>query len=207
MKKIVYIIFYFCCFNHIFAQHTTPKKLNRDIILDSIQQVHKILSEEHFILNIFDTDFDKGTEFTTIEGKKIKLSDFKDKPIAIKFWASWCKPCHLLSERDKEEGYSDEAIYIYIIEQDQKEKALAFIKKNKDKYFSAKNTYHIFDGDNPDFVQERKDSKSIFMGNSYPHYYWITKDSWFIHSPKYMIGYQQDKIIVEKLLRLKKFIF
>ncbi|MFD0051185.1 peroxiredoxin family protein [Actinomycetes bacterium NPDC127524] len=29
----------------------------------------------------------------TLEGKKVKLSEFKGKKLLINFWATWCEPC------------------------------------------------------------------------------------------------------------------
>src|SRR6266404_3966164 len=56
-------------------------------------------------------------QLTTIDGRKIKLSDLKGKVIMLNFWASWCAPCiteapHLvkLYEKYKHQGFEILAI-------------------------------------------------------------------------------------------------
>lgn len=32
-------------------------------------------------------------ELTTLEGKKVKLSDYRGQRVMVNFWATWCPPC------------------------------------------------------------------------------------------------------------------
>lgn len=63
-------------------------------------------------------DGKKAADFDlkTLEGKSIKLSDYKDKIVLIDFWATWCAPCRKgipdLVELQKE--YKDKLVVIGI---------------------------------------------------------------------------------------------
>lgn len=71
-------------------------------------------------------------------GKKVKLSDIKDKPIVLNFWASWCGPCKNempdFDEVYKEYGKEVEFIMVNLTDGAQETKITASNFINKEGY-------------------------------------------------------------------------
>lgn len=69
-----------------------------------------------------------------INGKEVRLSDFKGKYIFLDIWATWCGPCkgELPSLAKQEEKFKDENVVFMSISIDQKEETWSsFVKEKK----------------------------------------------------------------------------
>jgi cytochrome c biogenesis protein CcmG/thiol:disulfide interchange protein DsbE len=70
----------------------------------------------------------------TLDGKEVKLSDYKGKVVLVNFWASWCPPCkeEMPSFEKVYQEYSDKNFVILAVNMDTSEGALKeFLDNNR----------------------------------------------------------------------------
>jgi thiol-disulfide isomerase/thioredoxin len=72
--------------------------------------------------------------FLTLDGKEVKLSDYKGKVVLVNFWASWCPPCkeEMPIFEKVYQKYNDKNFMILAVNMDTSEGALKeFLEKNR----------------------------------------------------------------------------
>lgn len=76
-------------------------------------------------------------ELTTLDGKKVKLSDYRGQKVILNFWASWCPPCkaempHMQKFYEKNKDNNITILAVNLTSLDKGSEAVqTFIKKNK----------------------------------------------------------------------------
>jgi cytochrome c biogenesis protein CcmG/thiol:disulfide interchange protein DsbE len=70
----------------------------------------------------------------TLDGKEVKLSDYKGKVVLVNFWASWCPPCkeEMPVFEKVYQKYNDKNFVILAVNMDTSEGAMKeFLEKNR----------------------------------------------------------------------------
>ena len=102
-------------------------------------------------LKISDAQGSQAPEFTlkTLEGKSVKLSDYRGKAVLLNFWATWCAPCKIempwfieLYQQYKPQGL--EVVGVAMDDSSQKEIA-DFVKEMKVNYTILQGTEKVGD--------------------------------------------------------------
>jgi len=62
-----------------------------------------------------------GFKLQDLNGKTVRLSDFKGKPVLLDFWATWCPPCReAIPEIEKiQKAYADKGLVVIGVSLDQ----------------------------------------------------------------------------------------
>lgn len=110
---------------------------------------------------------------TSLEGKTVKLSSLRGKPVMLDFWATWCPPCReSLPHTQKVATMHGEKIQVLAISDEDKTVIQQFMKNNKYSYpayqdvdNSAAKQYKV-DGI-PTFVVIDADGKLVFYQSGY----------------------------------------
>lgn len=72
-------------------------------------------------------------ELETLDGKTVRLSDLKGKPVFLDFWATWCGPCRRALPHTEEfaKQYKDKAHILTINLREDAEKVRAFVERGQ----------------------------------------------------------------------------
>ena len=75
-------------------------------------------------------------ELATLTGEKVRLSDYRGKPVVINFWSTWCEPCK--AEHDLlQQGsafYGEDVVFLGVLYQDTPEAASAYLSERSNRF-------------------------------------------------------------------------
>jgi peroxiredoxin len=109
------------------------RKLGRAEEADKLAVELKTLWMTRIRIN-FKTEPAKDFEVSTLDGRKLKLSDLRGKAVIVNFWATWCVPCreempHLVQLYNKYKSRGLEIVAVSSDAPEDRSKVLAFAKE------------------------------------------------------------------------------
>ncbi|WP_240315631.1 peroxiredoxin [Sporosarcina sp. PTS2304] len=146
-----------------------------------------------------ETGLDQGDlapdfELTTLDGKTVKLSDYRGKTVLLNFWASWCPPCR--SEMPHMQTYyteQSEADNVEIL-------AVNMTKTEKNKQQSAEEFVEEYQLSFPILLDKQSEVMKAYLVKVYPTTYIINEEG--VIKDKMMFPLD-DKLLKESLTNSK----
>jgi thiol-disulfide isomerase/thioredoxin len=131
---------------------------------------------------------------TDVNGRVVKLSDFKDKIVVLDFWATWCGPCLASMPHTQEVAahFKDQGVVILgSCTSDTRDKFDAWVKINQAKYPDF-----VFAHDAAERSAERASFK-LYGVSAIPYQFIIGRDGRVAAT---QIGYSKGEVLLEAAL-------
>ena len=122
----------------------------------------------------------------TLDGKMVKLSSLRGKPVFLDFWATWCGPCRMsLPHTQKLAADHGKDITVLAISAEDVKTIQSFMKDNKYSY--------------PAYRDPKNDAMTKYNVQGIPTFVVIDKDGNLVD---YLVGYGGDQPIDDALAKV-----
>ena len=122
----------------------------------------------------------------TLDGERVKLSDFEGKKVILNFWATWCKPC-------REEMPDLQSIY------QESDDDVVILAINMDAHNDVEGFIDSYSVTFPVLLDENDQISDMYQIISLPTTYFIDEDGTIVQKHLGQITYEQLEEILKKI--------
>ncbi len=122
----------------------------------------------------------------TLDGERVKLSDFEGEKVILNFWATWCKPC-------REEMPDLQSIY------EERDDDVVILAINMDAHNDVEGFIDSYSVTFPVLLDENDQVSDMYQIISLPTTYFIDEDGTIVQKHLGQITYEQLEEILQKI--------